>query len=141
MSARIIPWLLFFWAFVIGMELNGPWSSRWNSTHWQFSLALAAFWACCLWFEFVRRSRITDKGPPRLAEFLLCIFARTKDIEALMGDFEELFERDCTSGTHRRAVIRYWARVIRSVGPQMWQAVKRVGWLGLIAAALRSTKG
>jgi hypothetical protein len=73
-----------------------------------------------------------------LAEFLLCIFARTKDIETLMGDFEELFERDCAAGMpRRRALTRYWARVIRSIGPQMWQAIRRIGVLGLLAAAFR----
>jgi hypothetical protein len=72
------------------------------------------------------------------AEVLLCIFARAKDREALMGDFEELFERDCASGMPRsRANARYWARVFNSVGPQICQFVKRVGLLGLIAAAFR----
>ena len=79
--------------------------------------------------------------PPGLAESLLCIFARTtraKDIDAIMGDFEELFARDCASGmSERRAAARYWARVLRSIGPQMWQAIKRIGLFGLIAAALK----
>jgi hypothetical protein len=83
-------------------------------------------------------SRNERREPPWLAESLLCIFARAKDIEALMGDFEELFARDCASGmSKRRASARYWARVLRSIGPQMWQAIRRVGLLGLIAAALR----
>jgi len=88
-----------------------------------------------------RKRRISGnerREPPLLAESLLCIFARTKDIEALMGDFEERFARDCASGmSQRRAVFRYWSQVLRSIGPQMWQAIKRVGLLGLIAAALR----
>jgi hypothetical protein len=79
--------------------------------------------------------------PPGLAEILLCIFARTtrtKDIDALAGDFEERFARDCASGmSRRRAVRRYWGHVVRSIGPQMCQALRRLGWLGLIAAFLR----
>ena len=79
--------------------------------------------------------------PPPLAESLLCIFARTtrvKDIDALMGDFEELFARDCASGmSKRRADTRYWSRVIRSIRPQLWQAFRRLGLFGLIAALLR----
>lgn len=79
--------------------------------------------------------------PPGLAE-IMCIFARTtraKDIDALWGDFEEFFARDCASGMSRsRAVRRYWARVLRSIGPQILQAIKRVGLLGsLVAAALK----
>jgi hypothetical protein len=78
------------------------------------------------------------REPPLFAEALLCVFARPKDREALMGDFEELFAQDCALGmSGRRASTRYWARVLRSIGPQMWQAVRRVGLLGLIAAALR----
>jgi len=81
------------------------------------------------------------REPPWLAESLLCIFARVaraKDIDALMGDFAELFERDCASGLlRRRAVARYWARVIRSIGTKLWQAVRRVGLIiGLIIAEL-----
>jgi hypothetical protein len=79
--------------------------------------------------------------PPGLAEILLCIFApitRAKDIDGLMGDFAERFARDSASGmSRRRAVCRYWGRVLRSVRPQIWQAIQRVGWLGLIAAFLR----
>jgi hypothetical protein len=76
---------------------------------------------------------------PWLAEALLYVFARTKDIDALRGDFEEYFERDCAEGmSERRAVARYWARAFRSIGPQMWQAIKRVsGWAGLVAVVLR----
>jgi hypothetical protein len=80
--------------------------------------------------------------PPGLAESLLIIFARrttrTKDIDALVGDFAERFERDCASGMSRpRAVRLYWAHVVSSIWPQIWQAIQRVGWLGLIAEFLR----
>ncbi len=78
------------------------------------------------------------REPPLLAEFLLGAFARTKDIDALLGDEEERFARNCASGmSDRRAAARYWARVLRSVWPQMWRAIKRAGWAGLIAAVLR----
>jgi hypothetical protein len=89
-----------------------------------------------------RRSSLASSGDgrreaPWLAESLLRIFARTKDIEALIGDFEEYFERDCASGSERRAVARYWARVLRSLRPQIWQWINRVGWAALIAAVLK----
>jgi len=78
------------------------------------------------------------REPPLLAESLLCIFARAKDIDALMDYFEELFERDCAAGmSRRRANVRYWSKVIRSIGPQILQAARRLGWLGLIMAAFR----
>jgi hypothetical protein len=78
------------------------------------------------------------REPPGLAEFLLGSFARAKDIEALKDHFEELFERDCASGmSERRAVRRYWAKVLRSLWPQIWQWINRVGWAALIAAVLK----
>jgi hypothetical protein len=90
-----------------------------------------------------RRSLLEVSGndrrePPRLAESLLYVFARTKDIEALRGDFEEYFERDCASGmSEGRAGALYWARVLRSLWPQIGQWINRVGWAGLIAAVLK----
>ena len=75
------------------------------------------------------------REPPWLAESLLCIFA--KDIEALIGDFKEYFGRDCAKGSERRAVALYWARVLRSLRPQIWQWINRVGWAALIAAVLK----
>jgi hypothetical protein len=85
-----------------------------------------------------RSSGDERREPPLFAETLLCIFARPKDREALLGDFEEYFERDCARGmSGRRASTLYWARVVHSIGPQMWQAFKRLGLFGLIAAALR----
>ena len=123
------------------------WFDLISALPWKFVIAFAllgmAVSGLTLWLKRKRRSLLEIRGnerreSPWLAESLLCIFARAKDIEALMGDFEELFARDCASGmSQRRAVARYWARVLRSIGPQMMQAIKRVGWLGLIAAALR----
>jgi hypothetical protein len=72
---------------------------------------------------------------PGLAEILLRSFIRAKEIEAIVGDLEEDFRRNCASGmSGRRASYRYWGQVLSSIGPQMWQALKRVGWAGLIAA-------
>ena len=95
------------------------------------------------WAIAERRSSRPGQRPfPILAESILCIFARSKDIDALMGDFEELFARDVATGmSSRRAVVRYWARVLRSIGPQIWQAIKRVSWLGLLATVLGRSGG
>jgi hypothetical protein len=102
---------------------------------------LLVFYSLGAGLLFSRRQGQVDRNgrsPPLLAETLLCVFARAKDIDALMGDFEELFDRDREAGmSQSRAKVRYWARVLRSTGPQMWQAAKRVGWLGLIAAVMR----
>jgi hypothetical protein len=112
---------------------------------WLAGLSVIAVLASSATMTFLLKHRslleISGKDrrePPWLAESLLCIFARAKDIDALMGDFEELFARDRASGmSQRRAVARYWARVLRSLWPQIWQWIKRIGWAGLIAAVLK----
>jgi hypothetical protein len=119
---------------------------------WYDILGFSPWWAVALWvtvsvfatgFFVVRRSDGDKRREaPWLAESLLYIFARAKDIESMMGDFEELFARDCDSGmSNRRAIARYWARVLRSIRPQLLQALKRIGWAGLIAAVLRKSGG
>jgi hypothetical protein len=113
------------------------------------SLAVIVVVAGIMLFDFSLKRRLLReisrndrRQPPWLAESLLCIFARAKDIDALMGDFEELFARDRASGmSEHRAVARYWARVLRSLWPQIWQWTKRIGWAGLIAVVLRKSGG
>lgn len=129
---------------------NTPWGQAvWWSAWWAV-LLIVVFAALTRIIVFVRllrgrnnlpaRKSRNEEGhsPPLLAEALLCIFARDKDINSLRGDFEEIFARNCASGMKlRRAKALYWAWVIRSIGPQMVQAVRRLGWFGLIMAALR----
>ena len=125
---HVVSWYDFLFTF--------PWLSGFVGVLVALTGALIVTFAMKTWEE--RRSSGNERRePPWLAETLLGVFARTKDIEALLGDFEEDFKRHCACMSERRAVRRYWARVLRSVGPQMWQAIRRIGLLGLIAAALR----
>jgi hypothetical protein len=118
----------------------------WLTSHsllWVYAGVTILLTLCWVAVQSVKKRRPDLGGratrqPPLLAEALLCMFARAKDIDALMGDFEEHFARDREAGMSQwRARVRYWARVLRSTGPQMWQAAKRLGLLGLIAAAMR----
>lgn len=117
------------------------WSLPWRLLFVLSWGAFAVIWTwSTMWItkRMLRRMGIRPKGPPPLAELLLCMFARGKDIDAIMGDFEEYYERDCANGINlRRAKFRYWGRVARSIGPQVWQTIKRLGLFGLIAAVLR----
>jgi hypothetical protein len=112
------------------------------SVFWLGGLLLGAIIVALIALQVLRKRRPSGnqrRELPRTAEALLCIFARAKDIDALMGDFEELYARDTASGmSQSRAVVRYWARVLRSVGPLACRAIKRVGMVGLIAAAIRA---
>ena len=60
-----------------------------------------------------------------------------------MGDFEELFAKDCETGLSRRRAGRSMlgARwVLRSVGPLMRQAIRRVGVLGLLGSGAQAMR-
>jgi hypothetical protein len=59
---------------------------------------LGAWFGFGTYCHFFRRGRSSERPTPtQLAEFLLGVFARAKDIESLMGDFEGLFAGDCAS--------------------------------------------
>lgn len=103
---------------------------------------LAAVVSTVVFWRMARKSfrekNTREDGPPQLAELLVCVFARAKDIDGLMGDLQERFERDSAAGmSQHRAKTRYWGRVARSLLPQMWQFAKRIGLYGLIASSLR----
>lgn len=71
--------------------------------------------------------------PPRAGEALLLLFCRHDLADAIAGDLEEKFDKDCISAGRRRAVFRYWIRVIRSAGPLIFARLRN--W-GLFAAAV-----
>jgi hypothetical protein len=78
--------------------------------------------------RYVPETTVSRSSPPLVAEFLLCLFARKKDTVTLVGDLQEYFSRDLDAGISvRRAKARYWARVLGSIGPQVWQMLLRVG--------------
>ena len=83
------------------------------------------------------RSR-RECAPPGLAECLLQVFGRAKDIEALVGDISQRFNEDVHTGmSTNRAKRRYWGRVLRSIWPLFKQCIKRAGILGLMFAAIK----
>jgi hypothetical protein len=76
-------------------------------------------------------------NPPAIAEFLLTMLATTRRAEAMIGDLNERFTRECQECGHARAVRLYWARTLRSVGPLLWRATAKVVRWGVVLAALR----
>jgi hypothetical protein len=78
------------------------------------------------------------RHPPKLAEFLLTLFATTRDAEGAIGDLNERFAKECKKFGPDRAVSLYWARTLRSLGPLLSRAIgKAIKWGGIIAAARR----
>lgn len=49
------------------------------------------------------------KEPPKIAEFLFCIFANPRHVDSLLDNLEERFQRDCRELGPTRAARRYWA--------------------------------
>jgi hypothetical protein len=65
--------------------------------------------------------------PPRLAESALALFLKGAKGEAVIGDLNERFHRDCRKYGVARARQMYRAQVLRSLWPLAWRAAKRVG--------------
>jgi hypothetical protein len=71
--------------------------------------------------------------PPRLAEFLVGLFAKKRYRNAILRDLAEDFDSDLAAGMSlRRAKRRYWAAALNSIGPQALAAIKRMGVVGLV---------
>lgn len=76
-------------------------------------------------------------APPASAEWLLTLLLKRHRVDALLGDLEELFHRDCGARGDRRARWLYWARVLRSVAPLLWSAIKKAGIFAAVADVAR----
>jgi hypothetical protein len=89
---------------------------------------------------YVRDMFIDDEvqPPPPWAEFLLELFAAKKTRDALLGDYNEEFHKNCMEpGGVARARRIYWAGVLRSLTPLIWSKVRHAGLFGLVVAAVR----
>jgi hypothetical protein len=74
--------------------------------------------------------------PPLAAEFILGLCARNQDRESILGDAEEKFQEHVTLFGQRRAGRLYWIQALGSTGPLCLAALKRLGVIGLVLAAL-----
>jgi hypothetical protein len=80
----------------------------------------------------------TRIDPPGIAEFLLTALLKPSQADALTGDLNEHFARDCEKSGRRRAVRLYWARTLRSLWPLLWRAMgKAVKWGAVIDTVRR----
>ncbi|HEV2559326.1 MAG TPA: permease prefix domain 2-containing transporter [Microvirga sp.] len=79
--------------------------------------------------------------PPALAEVLTRLLARPKYRDAIIGDREEKFRVHVAKWGRKRAVRMYWTDTLSSIGPQLYSALKRLGWFGAIVAGLKGFFG
>ncbi|WP_421724775.1 permease prefix domain 2-containing transporter [Bauldia sp.] len=115
-----------------------------------------AFGGSCVWFAAVAMHRLlrgrhdgrdepsvhwagveNAARPPTLAEALLALATPTGMTEALIGDAEERFKSNVLRVGARRARMLYRVAVLKSLGPLMWAAAKRIGLLAVLADAYR----
>jgi hypothetical protein len=71
--------------------------------------------------------------PPKGAEFLLIMLATTCRVEAMIGDPNERFTRECEEFGRGRSARLYWARTLRSLPLLVSRAIGKV----VVAAAKR----
>jgi hypothetical protein len=58
--------------------------------------------------------------PSKWGEFFILLFAPKEYAEGLMGDLEEIFNRELATGMSRRRVLfRYWGRLFRAADAQV----------------------
>jgi hypothetical protein len=75
--------------------------------------------------------------PPAFAEWLIPLLVKGKRSDAILGDLQERFVRDCRELDEQRARRLYVARVVSSSGPLLWSAVKKAGIFAAVAAVAR----
>ncbi|MDI4236171.1 permease prefix domain 2-containing transporter [Bradyrhizobium sp. Arg237L] len=91
--------------------------------------------------ELTARPPRKRSSPPTSAAFLLAFIAPKNSAQALLGDLEEMFQENVARFGERQARKMYWFEVARSVGPLVWQWVKRMGFVTLLVDYVRSKFG
>jgi hypothetical protein len=82
-----------------------------------------------------------QKGPPWLAEALIQLLAPKKTVQHLLGDLQEMYKKNFTRFGKSRAGRLYWAQVLRSIGPDLWRRVKKLGLIAFLIDYGRSKFG
>ncbi len=75
--------------------------------------------------------------PPQLADFCLSLCLSGAKAEAVIGDLNEKFHRDCDHFGAERARRMYWGRTLRSLGPLLLRIGSRVIRWGLVIESVR----
>jgi hypothetical protein len=65
-------------------------------------------------------------APPMLAELFISFLAPKNSAQGLLGDLQEMFQKNAERFGERQARRKYWIEVARSFGPLLWQWLKRI---------------
>jgi hypothetical protein len=80
--------------------------------------------------------RVTAE-PPQLADLCLSLLLSSAKSEAIIGDLNESFLRDCLHFVADRAKRMYWGRTLRSLWPLMRRAAVRLIKWGVLIESVR----
>jgi len=80
--------------------------------------------------------------PPAFGEWIITLLVRRKGrAEAILGDLEERLAHDLLKRGERRAHWLYYARVLKSIVPLLWSAIKKLGIFAAVADVARRYLG
>ena len=79
--------------------------------------------------------------PPVLAELFISFLAPKNSAQGLLGDLQEMFQKNAERYGAKQARRRYWIEVVRSFVPLLWQWLKRIGLFTFLIDYLRSKFG
>lgn len=80
-------------------------------------------------------------SPPAVAAFLLAFIAPKNTVQPFLGDLEEMFHENVARLGEGQAKRKYWMQVAASVGPLLWQWLKRIGFFTVLVDYFRSKFG
>jgi hypothetical protein len=73
-----------------------------------------------------------NRIPPRAAEFLLRLCCSHRRLTHVVGDLDELFERDCRTKGVRSARAFYWAAALQSALPLLFCKLRDASFIAAL---------
>jgi hypothetical protein len=70
--------------------------------------------------------------PPGFGDFLIVMFAPKRRVDFILGDLTERFADEVGAIGRRRAQLRFWGRVLRSIWPLLWVKIRKGGFLAIL---------
>jgi hypothetical protein len=80
-------------------------------------------------------------APPMLAELFISFLAPKNSAQGLLGDLQEMFQKNAERYGTKQARRKYWIEVGRSFGPLLWQWLKRIGFFTVLIDYFRAKFG
>jgi hypothetical protein len=80
-------------------------------------------------------------SPPALAELAISLLAPKNSAQALLGDLQEMFQKNAHRFGEKQARRKYWMQVASSLAPLVWHWLKRIGFFTFLIDYCRSKLG